>query len=170
MVCWLFVVTSIPNFNVSQLHLYFSTLMMTSSSGNIFRVTDPLCGEFTCPGEFPTQRPVTRSFDGFFDLRLNKRLSKQSLGWWFEMPSWSLWRHCNVHSCCYTKEMFFHWPLMFFPGSIMKWHNAILRQSSIKAFHFTNQLVNWLWFPLHRDSNFEIPQLWSATFMKQSTA
>ena len=30
------------------------------------------------PGEFPTQRPVTRSFDVFFDLRLNKRLSKQS--------------------------------------------------------------------------------------------
>ena len=30
------------------------------------------------PGEFPSQRPVTRSFDDFFDLRLNKRLSKQS--------------------------------------------------------------------------------------------
>ena len=29
----------------------------------------------------------------FFDLRLNKRLSKQSWGWWFEMPLWSLWRH-----------------------------------------------------------------------------
>ena len=29
-------------------------------------------------GEFPAQRPVTRSFDVFFDLRLNKRLSKQS--------------------------------------------------------------------------------------------
>ena len=27
---------------------------------------------------------------------LNKRLSKQSWGWWFEMPSHSLWRHCNV--------------------------------------------------------------------------
>ena len=38
------------------------------------------------PGEFPTQRPVTRSFDVFFDLRLNKRLSKQSWGWWFETP------------------------------------------------------------------------------------
>ena len=50
--------------------------MMTSSNENIFRVTDPLCGEFTGPGEFPTQRPVTRSFDVFFDLRLNKRLSK----------------------------------------------------------------------------------------------
>ena len=54
--------------------------MMTSSNGNIFRGTGPLCGEFTGPGEFPTQRPVTRSFDVFFDLRLNKRLSKQPRG------------------------------------------------------------------------------------------
>ena len=69
--------------------------MMTSSNGNIFRVTGPLCGEFTGPGEFPTQRPVTRSFDFFFDLRLNKRLSKQSSSWWFETPPWSLWRQCN---------------------------------------------------------------------------
>ena len=55
--------------------------MMTSSNGNIFRVTGPLCGEFTGPGEFPAQRPVTRSFDVSFDLRLNKRLSKQSWGY-----------------------------------------------------------------------------------------
>ena len=68
---------------------------MTSSNGNIFCVTGPLCGEFTGPSEFPTQRPVTRSFDVFFDLRLNKRLSKQLWGWWFETLSWSLWRHCN---------------------------------------------------------------------------
>ena len=71
-------------------------IMMTSSNGNIFRVTGPLRGEFTGPGEFPTQRPVTQSFDVFFDLRLNKRLSKQPWGWWFETPSWSLWRQCNV--------------------------------------------------------------------------
>ena len=71
---------------------------MTSSNGNIFRVTGPLCGEFTGPGEFPTQSPVTRSFDVFFDLCLNKRLSKQSWGWWFETPSWSLWRQCNEMS------------------------------------------------------------------------
>ena len=69
--------------------------MMTSSNGNIFRVTGPLCGEFTGPGEFPTQRPVARSFDVFFDLRRNKRLNKQPWGWWFETQSWSLWRHCN---------------------------------------------------------------------------
>ena len=50
--------------------------MMTSSNANIFRVTGPLCGEFTGPGEFPTPRPVTRSFDVFVDQRLNKRLSE----------------------------------------------------------------------------------------------
>ena len=70
--------------------------IMTSSNGNIFRVTGPLCREFTGPGEFPAQRPVTRSFDVFFHLRLNKRLSKQPRGWWFETPPWSLWRQCNA--------------------------------------------------------------------------
>ena len=52
-------------------------------------------GNSPVAGEFPAQRPVTRSFDVFFDLRLNKCLSKQLWGWWFETPSWSLWRHCN---------------------------------------------------------------------------
>ena len=53
-------------------------------------------GNSPVPGEFPTQRPVTRSFDVFFDVRPNKRLSKQSWGWWFETLSPSLWRHRNV--------------------------------------------------------------------------
>ena len=35
-------------------------------------------------GEFPSERPVTRSFDIFFRLCPNKWLSKQSWGWWFE--------------------------------------------------------------------------------------
>ena len=69
--------------------------MMTSSNGNIFRVTGPLCGEFTGPGEFPTQRPVTQSFDVFFDLRLNKWLSKKSWGWWFQTLSHPISRQCN---------------------------------------------------------------------------
>ena len=58
---------------------------------------------------FPTQRPVTRSFDIFFDLRLNKRLSKQPWGWWFETPSWSLWRQCNeclILPLCSTRFTF----------------------------------------------------------------
>ena len=54
------------------------TDMVTSSNGNLFLVTlAVLCaGNSPVIGEFPTQRSVTRSFDGFFDLRLNKRLSK----------------------------------------------------------------------------------------------
>ena len=54
-------------------------------------------GNSPVSGEFPAQRPVTRSFDVFFDLRLNKPLSKQSWGWWFETPSRPLWRHCNAY-------------------------------------------------------------------------
>ena len=74
--------------------------MMTSSNGNIFSVTGLLCGNSSVTGEFPSQRPVTRRFDDFFDLRLNEQLSKQSIRWWFETPSRSLWRHCNVSFSC----------------------------------------------------------------------
>ena len=56
-----------------------------------------LCeGNSPVTGEFPPQRPVTRSFHVFHDLRLNKRLNKQSCAWWFETPSRSLWRHCSA--------------------------------------------------------------------------
>ena len=57
-------------------------------------------GNSPVPGEFPAQRPVTRSCDVFFDLRPNKRLSKQSWGWWFETPSFPLCRHYNAD--CFT--------------------------------------------------------------------
>ena len=55
-------------------------------------------GNSPVPGEFPAQRPDTRSSDVLFDLRLNQRLSKQSWGWWFETLSHPLWCHCNVCS------------------------------------------------------------------------
>ena len=70
--------------------------MMTSSNGKIYRVTGPFVGNSPVTGEFPKHRPVTRSFDVFFHLRVNKQLSEQSWGWWFETPASSLWRHCNV--------------------------------------------------------------------------
>ena len=57
-----------------------------------------LCvGNSPVTGEFPSQRPVTRCFDVFFDLRLNKRFIKQSRRRWFETPSRSLWRHSKVN-------------------------------------------------------------------------
>ena len=68
--------------------------IMASSNGNIFRVTGLLWGESTGHRWIPSQRPVTRSFDVFFDMRMNKRFSKQSRRRWFETPS--LWHQCNV--------------------------------------------------------------------------
>ena len=53
-------------------------------------------GNSPVTSEFPTQRPVTPSFDVFFDLRLNQQLGKQWRRRWFETSSHSLWRHCNV--------------------------------------------------------------------------
>ena len=61
-----------------------------------FSALPAICaGNSPVPGEFPAQRPVARSFDVFFDLRLNKRLGKQSWSWWFETLSRLLWRHRN---------------------------------------------------------------------------
>ena len=55
-------------------------------------------GNSPVTGEFPSQRPVTRSFDVFFDLRPNKRLKKKTIacGWSVETPVCSLWHHCNA--------------------------------------------------------------------------
>ena len=72
-------------------------IRMTSSNGNSFRVTGPFCGEFTA------QKPVTRSFDVFLDLRLNKRLSQQS-------KRRRLRRHCAnydvtiMNNCIHVKQ------------------------------------------------------------------
>ena len=116
-----------------------ATSMMTSSNGNIFRVAGPLCGEFTGPGEFPAQRPVTRSFDVFFDLRLNKRLSKQPWVWWFETPSWSLWRQCNgVAWLCADSS----------PGPLTRWNHCSLHTDDPGP-----RLIIKTIFPRYRDSH-----------------
>ena len=65
-------------------------------------------GNSPITGEFPAQRPVTRSFGVFFDLRLNKRLSKQLRGWWFETPLRPLWRHSIVLEPVYSPDV--QWP------------------------------------------------------------
>ena len=69
--------------------------MTTSLNGNVFRVTGHLCGEFTGHRWISFTKASDARLDVFFDLRVNKRLSKHSWGWWFETPSSSLWRHCN---------------------------------------------------------------------------
>ena len=92
-------------------------IMMTSSNGNISALLTLCEGNSSVTGEFPSQRPVTRSFDVFFDLRLNKRLSKQSWGWWYETPSCPLWRHCDeirlipLINGQYNTSLSTHWSL-----------------------------------------------------------
>ena len=78
-------------------------------------------GNSPVTGEFPAQRPVTRSFDVFFDLRLNRQLSKQWGRWWFETLPRSLWRHCNVsihvdglmQTKCYSIAFFYAWSFRY---------------------------------------------------------
>ena len=70
-----------------------------------FRVTGHLCGEFTDHRSISRTEASDAEFDAFFDLRLNKRLSKQWWCWWFETPSRPLWRHCYelCTSCAHGK-------------------------------------------------------------------
>ena len=102
---------------------------MTSSNGNIIRVTGHC--------EFPAQRPVTRSFDVFFDLRPNKRFSKQWWGLWFETLSRPLWRHSN-DVITYS----FPWDVITHPS-----HNVyrILhkRRLKLRHTHITSHLLHW---------------------------
>ena len=73
----------------------------------IFSALLAICaGNSPVTGEFPTQRPVTRSFDVYFDLRPKERLGKQWWGWWFETLSRSLWRHRNASGMTH-----WHWCL-----------------------------------------------------------
>ena len=89
--------------SLSTLHIFFHLIYTQQSikpwwrhQMETFSALLALCvGNSPVTGEFPSQRPVTRSFDVYFALHLNKRLSKQSCGWWFETPWRPLWRHCN---------------------------------------------------------------------------
>ena len=104
---------------------------------------------------FPSQRPVTRSFGVFFDVRLNTRLSKRSGGWWLETPLGSLWRHCygEVASgitlelylaqegvVCYHHELeitWYHYRLMW--SNFFVWNYAY----TINMLHVIS--MNWTW-------------------------
>ena len=82
-------------------------------------------GNSPVSGEFPAQRPVTRSFDVLFDLPINERLSKHSWGLWLSTPSHPLWRQSNV--------IWSRWPELCV-GSLGKWHrNCPSSNTSIGA-------------------------------------
>ena len=97
--------------------------MMTSSNGNIFRVTGHLCGEFTGPRWIPRTKASDAELWCFLSSASESTvceagdLIKQLWGWWFETLSCPLWRHCNslclliqskiVRMLCYKCFCFF---------------------------------------------------------------
>ena len=95
----------------SNLAAYTNPLAWWRHQMEIFSALLAHCaGNSPITSEFPSQRPVTRSFDVFFDLRLNKRLSKQSRDWWLETPSRPLWRHSNCLRSVTSEPLRVHLP------------------------------------------------------------
>ena len=100
------------------------------------------------PVNSPHKRPVTRSVDVFSDLRLNKRLRKQSWDWWFETPSRSLWRHCHgiikyvfiwSDVSCVGENIHYltTWLVIKSPRIWVWWMVLVLRNMFIRADHTT---------------------------------
>ena len=155
--------------------------MMTSSNGSIFYVTGPLCGEFTGHRWIPLTKPVTRSFDVFFDLRLNKPLSKQSWSWWFKTPSRSLWRQCNGPGCLHLQTIrnygidYQEWmsPCLL-TGTILNTTQCwdMIKHANIFSY-FLKINSKWLWWikycPLYRHYDSPLTWLWQNGQSKQES-
>ena len=97
---------------------------MTSSNRNVFRITGPCAGNSPVPGEFPTQRPVTRSFDVFFDLHLNN-------DWVNNGEAGDLRRHRA------------HYDVIVMPQHAITWTNANPKRCMVLKLHFTFPLCGW---------------------------
>ena len=108
-------------------------------------------GNLSVIGEFPSQRPVTRSFDVFFDLCLNKQLSKQLWGWWFETPSRSLWRHCYDYNVLRLHGSVLHWFTSrntWISGcGMLKQYYSYIRSSKLLKLWFLYIAWQWKLFP-----------------------
>ena len=114
----------LPVFTYSYAHIrgeYHSSKVlmyifkMKSSNWNIFRVTGPFSGKFTSHRWIPLTEASDANLLSFLFSLINKHLIKQSRCCWFEMPSHSLWRHCNVKDKLNTKflnshQSFLTWP------------------------------------------------------------
>ena len=107
-----------------QMHLLFINRLPLHSSWwrhqiETFSALLAICAG-NSPGtwEFHAQRPVTRSFDNFFDLFLIKRLSNQWWGWWFETPSRPLWRHCTDSAYFLYLVQLSHYEIWYLPVTV----------------------------------------------------
>ena len=111
------------------LHSWYSSKWWRHQMETFSALLAICAGNWPLPGEFPAQRPVTQSFDVYFDLRPNKRLSKQSWGWWFVTLSCPLYRHRNeMHKCHHDGE-------------------NVLRPNKHQCHHYLT--ANWRWCHAH---------------------
>ena len=135
---------------------YIIISMISSSNGNIFRVTGPLWGKPQVTGGFPLKSPAMRSFDVFLDLCRNIRLIKQSRRQWFGTPSPSLGRHFNV---------------IFFraTSSAMRYycdcsHDDVIKWNNIPRYWLFVRGIHRRWLPRTKASDAELwCFLWSAS-------
>ena len=119
----------------------------------ICAVNSPVTGEFTA------QMPVTRSFDIFFDLRLNKRLSKQSWGLLFETPLGSLWRHSDGFKCVYCKITCGSSDVMQ-QGEPSHWHYNDVIMSAIASQINGVPIFAQLFVQVQIKANIKVPRHW----------
>ena len=90
-------------------------------------------GNSLVTSKFPSQRPVTWSFNGFFDLRL-KKWSKQVTRWWCQMPLCRLWHYINSPVTQYDKNSIE--PLSFICTMMVKHIEAETKWTPFHRRHF----------------------------------
>ena len=130
-----------------------SRIMMTSSNGNILRVTGHLCGEFTGERRIPLTKASDADVWYFLWSAPNKGLSKQSRRRWFEIPPCTLWRHCNV--CCFraVRDIVLPWIGLY-------WKSIVARRLSGRNVCFIFRVIfNNLLIPNDRNGRVCVPLL-----------
>ena len=130
-------------FILSSLPKSFRVIMMSSSNGNIFRVTGHVTGHSLVNS--PHKGPWRGALIFFFDLRPNRRLSKQSWGWWFETPLCPLWRHRNG-SLQFVKASASEASLI---ASGHTWHNITMADDTCRIKQIEQSLASILWIILY---------------------
>ena len=70
----------LPLNDTLKLH-FWNKHIMTSSNGNMFRVTGPICGNPPVTGEFLSQRPMTWNSDVFFHEQTVKQTMETLVIW-----------------------------------------------------------------------------------------
>ena len=112
---------------------------MTSSNGNIFRVTGRLWGEFTGHRWIPLTKASDAEFWCILWSAPEQRLSNQSRRQWFETPSWSLWRHCKVLSGKVSRHYILLYLIKYVFSVVLSCWNLTHSSVLIPKYHKTPQ-------------------------------